>query len=417
MKLINKFMLGYIVITTIVLMIGGVILYKQILSELENEARNRLTAWINDTADLIEKGELVDSLANKNIVIELLPENAAIVPLHIQDSTGVFPPRRRGVDRMLTISTSRKIKGKHFLISASDFIAEQDEIFTGVRNSLVIVAGLLVVLVTLMSLFLSKRILSPFHHMIHAIKQFNLKQQTPILGRPTTTKEFKELNYFLENMSAKALYDYRVLKEFSENISHEIQTPLTIIRGKLELLMDKGVTEEQSHHINAIHNAVQKLSSVNHSLVLLTKLENLEFSSKEKINLSLLLENLFQSFQELMEMKSIVLKKEIRPDVEIPMSYPLAEILMNNLLGNAIRHNVINGQIEVKLFKNSMVLSNTGNPPTVNPEELFKRFKKGNQSSSSTGLGLSIVKQICDLADIKIRYQFEGGMHTVALTF
>jgi two-component system sensor histidine kinase QseC len=48
---------------------------------------------------------------------------------------------------------------------------------------------------------------------------------------------------------------------------------------------------------------------------------------------------------------------------------------------------------------------------------LFKRFKKGNQSSNSTGLGLSIAKQICDLANIKIRYQFEGGLHTVTLTF
>ena len=417
MKLINKFILGYILITTLMLGIGGVILYREVLSELEHEARNRLNGWINSTVKLIENGESIDSMANKSIVILELPVDAAIVPQQIKDTTGIFPPRRRGFDRVLTITASHKVNGKHYLISASDFIAEPDEIFRGVRNSLIIVAGLLIAMVILMSLFVSKRILSPFNHIIQAIKNFNLKQQKPIAGRASSTSEFKELNYFLENMTSKAVGDYRALKEFSENVSHEIQTPLTIIRGKLELLMDMGVTEKQSHHINVIHEAVQRLSSVNHSLVLLTRLENQEFSSKEKVDLSVLLDNLMLSFQELMEMKSIVLIKEIQPKVEMPLSYALAEILMNNLFGNAIRHNVPNGRIDVKLTRHAMEISNTGSPLTVNPDDLFKRFKRGTQSGGSTGLGLSIAKQICDLAAIKIHYRYEKGLHTVSLTF
>jgi len=416
-KLINKFILGYILITTLMLLIGGVILYREVLSELENEARNRLNGWTNSTIELIANGESADSIANKNIAIEPLPESAAIVPKRIMDTTGIFPPRRRGFDRVLTISGSHKINGKHYLISASDFIAEPDEIFRGVRNSLMIVAGVLIVLVILMSLVVSKHILSPFHLMINDIKNFNLKQQKPIEERKSSTTEFNELSYFLANMTTKAVGDYRVLKEFSENVSHEIQTPLTIIRGKLELLMDKGITEEQSRHINVIHEAVQKLSSVNHSLVLLTKLENQEFNSKDKINLSILLDNLLTSFQELMEMKSIVLTKEIQPDIQIPLSYPLAEILMNNLFGNAIRHNVLNGKIAVMLGKRGLEITNSGAPLTVNPQDLFKRFKRGSRSAASTGLGLSIAKQICDLAAIKIEYRVEGEMHTVQLTF
>jgi len=416
-RLINKFIIGYIVITTIVLMSGGVILYEQVLSELEHEARNRLTAWINSTAELIGNGESVESLANKNIVVEILPTSAPRVERHVKDTMGVFPPRRRGLDRVLTISESRIINGTHFLISARDFIAEPDEIFTGVRDSLVIIAGLVVVLVSVMSLVVSKQILRPFHYIINSIKKFSIKEQKPILGRPTSTLELKELNYFLENMSRKAVDDYRILKEFSENASHEFQTPLTIIRGKLELLMDTGITEEQSAHITAIHDAVQRLSSVNHSLVLLTKLENQEFNSKEQINVSVLLDNLLSSFQELIEMKNIALTKDIRPGIIMPVSYPLAEILLNNLMGNAIRHNLMDGKIVVTLTQGSLALKNTGNKLTGNPEDLFKRFKKGNQSSNSTGLGLSIVKQICDLANMKIHYRIEDGMHVVVVSF
>jgi signal transduction histidine kinase len=350
-KLISKFIVGYFVITTILLLIGGVVLYREVLSELEDEARNRLSGWINSTADLIAKGESLDSLSNKNIVVQQLPIDAPLVERRVKDTIGVFPPRRRGLDRVLTIDESRMINGQHYLFSASDFIAEQDEIFSGVINSLVIVGSLLVVLVIIMSLIVSRQILKPFQHLIQSIKKFNLKQQQPITGRATNTLELKELNYFLENMTRRAVDDYRILKEFSENASHEIQTPLTIIRGKLELLMDAGVTEAQSVHFNAIYDAVQRLSSVNHSLVLLTRLENQEYSSREETNISLLLENLLESFHELLELKSIKITKQIQSNVNIAISYSLAEILLNNLIGNAIRHNVVVGKIDIRLSK------------------------------------------------------------------
>jgi signal transduction histidine kinase len=227
----------------------------------------------------------------------------------------------------------------------------------------------------------------------------------------------KELNYFLENMTRRAVDDYRILKEFSENASHEIQTPLTIIRGKLELLMDAGVTEAQSVHVNAIYDAVQKLSSVNHSLVLLTKLENQEYNSRDKTNISMLLDKLLSSFHELLDLKRIRITKQIQPEVNVAISYSLAEILLNNLIGNAIRHNTVDGTIDIRLTKNELLITNTGNPLTVAPAELFKRFRKGNQSAASTGLGLSIVKQICDLANIHIQYLHSNGLHSLQLSF
>jgi signal transduction histidine kinase len=398
-------------------LVGGVVLYREVLSELEDEARNRLGGWIRSTADLIENGEPADSLTNKNIVVLELPVDAPIMERRIQDTTGVFPPRRRGLDRVLTISESRIINGHHYLISASDFIAEQDEIFVGVRNSLVIITAVLIVLVMLMNLVVSRQILKPFQHIVHSIKAFSLKQQQPIKGRATNTLELKELNYFLENMTRRAVDDYRILKEFSENASHEIQTPLTIIRGKLELLMDAGVTEAQSVHVNAIYDAVQKLSSVNHSLVLLTKLENQEYNSRDKTNISMLLDNLLSSFHELLDLKRIRITKQIQPEVNVAISYSLAEILLNNLIGNAIRHNTVDGTIDIRLTKNELLITNTGNPLTVAPAELFKRFRKGNQSAASTGLGLSIVKQICDLANIHIQYLHNNGLHSLQLSF
>ena len=233
----------------------------------------------------------------------------------------------------------------------------------------------------------------------------------------TRTYEFKELNQFLEKMTNKALDDYRSLKEFSENASHELQTPLAIIRGKLELLMETRIDEKQASLIEGIQNAVQKLSAVNQSLILLTKLENQEYPVKEKMNFSHFVKGEIESFRELIEMKSLSLTTKIEPEVYLNLNPVLADILFTNLFTNAIRHNLMNGSIDVTLSSSGLSVKNTGDPPKVATQELFKRFKKDKQSSESTGLGLAIVKQICDLNNFTAGYEYTSGLHELSIRF
>lgn len=234
----------------------------------------------------------------------------------------------------------------------------------------------------------------------------------------TNTHEFKELNQFLERMSNKALDDYRSLKEFSENASHELQTPLSIIRGKLELLLETDIDEKQAALIESAQNSAQKLSVINQSLALLTKLENQEYQMDHKIDFSKLVENSIASFSELIEMKSIVLTTNIDADVYVNLNPVLADILFTNLISNAIRHNSVNGgSIDIRLSSSGLIVKNTGDPLKIPANELFKRFKKAKQSSESTGLGLAIVKQICDLSNFKVSYVYTGNLHVVEIIF
>ena len=217
------------------------------------------------------------------------------------------------MDRKFTIATSYKINGKHYYISAYNFIAEPDEILEGIIASLAVTLLILLLFVAVTSRQMSKQILSNFNRTLKTIQAFDLKQKHRIKLGPTRTYEFKELNQFLEKMTNKALDDYRSLKEFSENASHELQTPLAIIRGKLELLLETHIDEKQASLIEGIQNAVQKLSSVNQSLILLTKLENQEYPVKEKMDFSNFIKRAIDSFRELIEMKSISLTTEIEP--------------------------------------------------------------------------------------------------------
>ena len=183
------------------------------------------------------------------------------------------------------------------------------------------------------------------------------------------------------------------------------------------MLLETRIDEKQASLIEGIQNAVQKLSSVNQSLILLTKLENQEYPVKEKMDFSHFLTRAIESFRELIDMKSLELKTQLEPDIFLSLNPVLADILLTNLLSNAIRHNRINGSIEVLLTSSGLSVRNTGDAPKGDTSELFKRFKKDKQSSDSTGLGLAIVKQICDLNNFPVSYEFKGGHHELRIDF
>jgi signal transduction histidine kinase len=330
---------------------------------------------------------------------------------------GYFALPLRAVDRKYSVASSYKIAGNHYYISAHNFIAEPDEILEGILASLGFTLVILLAFVTLASRQMSTQLLSNFNRTLKIIQNFTLKQNHPIKLTDTKIKEFKELNRFLEKMTNKALDDYRSLKEFSENASHELQTPLAIMRGKLELLLDTNIDERQAALIEGIQDAVQKLASVNQSLILLTRLENQEYHLNHKINFTEVVENGINAFKELIEMKSIKITTDIQPAVYVNLHPVLADILFTNLLSNAIRHNQPSGSINVFLSSSGLTVKNSGDPPKIRTNELFQRFKKEKQSGESTGLGLAIVKQICEASGFNVSYEFSGGQHILKIVF
>ncbi len=416
MKLIDRLTIWYLTITTLVLLASGLIVFYFVQREIENEVSRRLKRDIDHAARLLGNGVPVDSVKGPQIEISELPVNAPIVRFQVTDSMGYFS--RRALDRKFTVASSYKVGNRHYHISAYNFIAEPDEILEGVMHSLAITLVVLLLFVWIASRQMSKQILSNFNKTLKTIQTFNLKQKHPMKLAETRTHEFKELNQFLMKMTNKALDDYRSLKEFSENASHELQTPLSIIRGKLELLLETNIDEKQASLIEAAQNAAQKLSAINQSLALLTKLENQEYRVDQKMDFSRLVENSIASFKELIEMKSIVLTANIDPNVNVKLNPVLADILFNNLISNAIRHNYVSGgTIDIHLSSSGLTVKNTGDALKIPTTELFKRFKKAKQGSESTGLGLAIVKQICDISNFTVSYEYSNNMHELNIIF
>jgi len=219
-------------------------------------------------------------------------------------------------------------------------------------------------------------------------------------------------------MSNSVLKDYEALKSFTENASHEIQTPLAVINSKIELLMQsENFSEPQMRHIQHIQEEVSRLSKLNQSLLLLTKIDNQQFKDHERVDIANIITRQLDNYEELMAAKEITLTKNIAGESFVMMNKTMAEILVSNLIINAIKHNIKNGTIEISADENQFTVKNTGATLSTNPGELFERFKKDKVNSESLGLGLSIVKKIADQYHFKTGYHYTNGLHTVSVFF
>lgn len=416
MKLINLLTIWYILITMIALFLGGLLIFKKFESEIDFELGRELDRQIDAYAERIQSGAPADRLIYDKLEILEIPYDLPLEELYLRDTVAYHDPMNRA-ENQLKASKSYKINGKHYRISYYNVVVETEDI-----TETVVITMLSVFLIQLLFLGFftrigSKKILRPFHKTLDQIRSFNFQKNEPIHLPKNSIAEFEKLNSFLEKMSQKLLLDYRQIKEFSENLSHEIQTPSAIIRGKLEHLMNENINENQAQMIQAAYQSNEKINKIVRSLSMLAKLENEEFEAPEKIDLSPIVRKLIEGMEELIELKNLEVKTQIQENSMVKIHPFIAEVLIQNLINNAIKHNSEGGKLYVELNDYSLRIENSGAIPDKDPEEFFGRFSKGNTNSDSIGLGLSIVKQICRRYNLRPIYRIENNLHVLTILF
>ena len=260
-----------------------------------------------------------------------------------------------------------------------------------------------------------KKLWEPFYNAMAIMRGFRLGEKSTLEFPETDIEEFSIMNRSLKDATGKATEDYRLLKEFTENASHEIQTPLAIIRSKLDLVIqDAGLSEHQSETLKSAYGAIKKISRLNQSLLLITKIENAQFAHTETMELKEKVSEKLSQFQELWDNSHLHVSGDLQ-ETPIRANPELLDILLNNLLSNATRHNIPGGSIQLRLEPGAIHITNTGATLPLDQQRLFRRFYKETPNSDQVGLGLSIVHQICDVSAIRISYGFEEEKHTFSL--
>ena len=307
-------------------------------------------------------------------------------------------------DQLYKVTIAKPLEGLHHLFRA------------------ILLVSLLTILTIILAFLLTNRILlrrlwQPFYDALHTMQHFKLGHTRDLHFPKTTTQEFAFMNESLGMATKKAEEDYLLLKEFTENASHELQTPLSIIRSKLEMLIqDEDLSERQSEIVRSAFAAIKKLSRLNQSLLLLTKISNRQFNHLEEIALQEKIEDKLRQFRELWQAGGIEVTSRLSP-ATIRASPELIDILLNNLFSNASNHNTPHGDIDIALEPNQLTISNTGLSVALDPRRMFNRFYKGEQHTGHNGLGLSIIKQICEVTSLEPAYQFSGNRHTFTFSW
>ena len=278
-----------------------------------------------------------------------------------------------------------------------------------------------VMLLLFVTLYVTNRLLlnrlwQPFYDLLKELRLFNITDNKDIPLEKTNIDEFEELNQAIIGMSTRVKSDYKELKTFTENASHELLTPIAVINSKLDtLIQTDSFSLKQSKLLSDLYSAVSKLTRLNQSLLLLVKIENRLLESNEHIDLKQHIEELLIQFEEIFLDKELKVNSDL-DDKELITSTYLVDILLNNLLGNAIRHNHPGGEIKIKLTAESLIVQNTGSVEALKDDEIFTRFHKSTESEGS-GLGLTISRQICENLNFTLNYSYQMPYHTFTVNF
>jgi signal transduction histidine kinase len=259
----------------------------------------------------------------------------------------------------------------------------------------------------------------PFYATMKKMGEYDIiKNQSLQLAEQTGISEFDQLNRAITNLINSVNLAYSNQKQFVENASHELQTPLAIIRSKLDLLINSPqLTEETAGLLADITEANERLGQMNKNLLLLTKIDNNQFPEQTRINLSGTIERLLAHYEGYYDEDLPLIKKSVQPDIHLVANLSLIEILVGNLINNAIVHNIPGGYVDIRLANKEFIIENTGYAIEGETDMLFERFKKGREQSKTTGLGLSLVKQICQLYQFDLQYKYTGNIHWVRMNF
>ncbi|MBN2616633.1 MAG: HAMP domain-containing histidine kinase [Bacteroidales bacterium] len=418
MKLLTKTTLYFITISLFVFFAGGLGLYILMQNLVKNEVDAELLQRIHYVFNQIDPNDSlgpVHFIASEPIDIEKihLPKQSSTFRFQdtvlFNDLTKTYAPYRELISIVKAGPDYYRIRIYKSLITSNTLI-----------EKVALVTTLMLMLFLLLAYFLNRYLFSrvwfDFFATLHKIQEFSLTMPQKEAFSASEIIEFNELNRLLNKMTDKIINDYEGLKEFTGNLSHEVQTPLAVIKNKTELMMQEPLNKQQYEQIGSIYSAANRLSAIVRSLGLIARIDNNQFTETQPVNFKdlILLEK--ENYEPLMESRGIKIETEFSGQPDIQMNKELAEILVNNLIKNAVRHNLKNGFIRIHLSKQSLTISNSGENPGIPTEKLFDQFSRGSDKGFM-GIGLSIVRKITEHYGMSVRYDYQDQQHKITVGF
>lgn len=425
MKLLNQSIKYLSVSILTIVTVWAVVFYFNMLNEIKSSIDEGLE---NYKRLIIQNAQKDSTILTKNyfdesfFAIRQINKKQALstkdkyldTKLNMQDADDEAPEP----EPVRMLITAFELDDNYYELKVANSMVEEDDMIKELFYDIVWLYISLIVGIIFINNFVLKKLWKPFYDFLNQLKKYRLGKTKTLPIVKTNTKEFIDLQNAINALLKHTSKTYEQQKQFIGNASHELQTPLAIATNKLELLIEKGnLQNEQAENIAEVMSIIERLVRLNKSLLLLTKIENKQFLDNRQILLNDIVQKNVSDLEEMAIFKKVKITVNENAKLSIQMDASLANVIISNLLKNALFHNDPDGDVFVEIGEKTIKISNTGNNEKLDENLLFSRFYKSDSKSKGTGLGLAIVKAISDLYGFKVSYYFNNTLHFFQIEF
>lgn len=421
MRLLHVITLRLSLLATLILFCWSVFFYYTIMNEVNDEVDDSLEDYAEMIIIRSVRNEALPTASsgsnNQFFLREITPQYAAQTPHVRYEDRDVFIEEKDEFEpaRVLTYIFQND-DGKFFELEVSTPHIDKKDLRGAIFYWIVFLFLAILLCILLLNLWTIGHSMRPLRKLLRWLDKYRVGEDNRPLDNPTKIYEFRKLNEVVRESIERTEAAYEQQKMFIGNASHEMQTPLAICNSRLEMLLeDPSLTERQMEEIVKTRQTLEQLSRMNRSLLLLTKIDNGQFADVADVNFTESIQRLLPDYEMVYASKNIRLQTELQGDFIVRMDESLAQTLLSNLLKNAFVHNHEGGEITIKATADSLLFENTGAPESLNRDYIFERFYHSSDNRQSLGLGLAVVKAICQRYGLRIDYAFNNGKHAFTI--
>lgn len=420
MKLMN-YTLRYLSVAILgILTVWALIFYINMLDEIYDSIDDGLDNYKLLILDKVQTDSTVlykTEFAESNYSIHEIATKEALARRDVYQDTLLYMQNEEDFEPVRMLTTAFAHNGRYYSLKVISSMVEEDDLIEDLFYALIWLYVVLLVSILLINNFLLKRIWRPFYQLLDRLHDYQLGKTPAVSASKTNVREFRVLQNAVISLLDRIHTTFTSQKQFIENASHELQTPLAISISRLELLVERNtMAAADQEAVGQVIQTLERLTRLNRSLLLLSKIENKQFTDQTVVSIDDVVRTLAEEFSDFASFREVDLSVVADTPLSFRMNQDLAGIFVSNLLKNAIVHNYAKGTVEIVTTRSALIIRNTGKAVALDAEKMFNRFHKGSSETQSTGLGLAIVKAISDVYGITIAYSYTGK-HEMTVRF
>lgn len=348
----------------------------------------------------------------RNYAIQFIDREVALGVTDFYLDTMMYMLSEDDFEPFRMLKTAFKEKDNYYLLRVVSSTLEKDALVADLLTSMIYLYVVLLLSILIINNLVLRRIWKPFYILLDKMEKFSLDKNPEITPTPNHVVEFRYLDDHLIRLTKQSVATYISQKQFLENAAHELQTPLAISINKLELLAENDdIPETHLQTIVQVTRHLERLTRLNKVLLLLTKIENQQFTEVKQVFVNGMIRQLMEQFEDLAESRRIDIQLESHGDLYWLVNTDLAAILISNLIKNALVHSRPGRRINILIKYNELTIINASDGEALNADQIFERFNKNSSDIQRVGLGLAIARAICQASGLYLGYRFDENQH------